>query len=83
MLQAQVMYSLVECSSSGELDVVTFTGYELAKSNMATQAYYAIKEAQELDNYSFVEKDETSYKIFYKDGEWLQYKVIPNDLHGF
>lgn len=83
MLQEQIMYSLVEYSSSEVLDVVTFTDYESAKANMAKQAYHAIIKAQELDNYSFTESDETTYKIFYKDGEWLQYKVIPNSLYGF
>ena len=83
MLQEQIMYSLVEYSSSEVLDVVTFTDYESAKANMAKQAYHAIIKAQELDNYSFTESDETTYKIFYKDGKWLQYKVIPNSLYGF
>lgn len=83
MLQEQIMYSLVEYSSSEVLDVVTFTDYESAKSNMIKQVYHAIIKAQELDNYSFTESDETTYKIFYKDGEWLQYKVIPNSLYGF
>ena len=83
MLQEQVMYSLVEYSSSEVLDVITFTDYESAKANMAKQAYHAIIKAQQQDNYSFVDNDETTYKIFYKDGEWLQYKIIPNNLYGF
>lgn len=83
MLQEQVMYSLVEYSSSEILDIITFTDYKLAKASMAEKAYHAIIKAQELDNYSFTESDETTYKIFYKDGEWLQYKVIPNSLYGF
>ncbi len=83
MLQEQVMYSLVEYSSSEVLDVITFTDYESAKANMANQAYHAIIKAQEQDTYSFIENDETTYKIFYKDGEWLQYKIIPNNVYGF
>lgn len=82
MLQEQIMYSLIEYNSSKVLDVITFTDYESAKANMAKQAYYAVIKAQALDMYSFTENDENTYKIFYKDGEWLQYKVIPNKLYG-
>lgn len=82
MLQEQIMYSLIEYSSSEVLDVITFTDYELAKANMDKQAYYAVIKAQALDTYSFTENDKNTYKIFYKNGEWLQYKVIPNKVYG-
>jgi hypothetical protein len=83
MLQEQIVYSLVEYSSSEILNVITFNDYTLAKASMAEKAYHALIKSQETDNYSFIENDETTYKIFYKDGEWLQYKVIPNNVYGF
>lgn len=83
MLQEQIMYSLVEYSSSEILNVRTFTDYVLAKASMDEKAYHAVIKAQETDNYSFIDNNETTYKIFYKDGEWLQYKIIPNNLYGF
>ena len=49
MLQEQVMYTLVEYSSSEVLDVITFTDYESAKANMIKEAYHAIIKAQEQD----------------------------------
>lgn len=83
MLQEQVMYNLIECNNSGVLDVATFTSETLAKYNLSKFVNLAIKEAQELGTYRSVSEEDNSYKIFYKNGEWLQYKVISCNLYSF
>ena len=83
MLQEQVMYNLIECNNDGAVDVVTFTILDCAKSNLLQQADFAIKKAKESNNYLALEKTEDSYKIFYKDNTWLQFKVISCNLYSF
>ncbi len=83
MLQEQYVYNLIECNNSGVLDVATFTSETPAKSNLSKFVNLAIKEAQKLGTYMSVSEEDNSYKIFYKNGEWLQYKVISCNLYSF